>query len=208
MFDIKNNSTEIKQLFIFTHNIYFHKEITFNQGKKSYGEGSFWIIRKRNNKSYIQRYQDNPIKTSYELLWKELKIRENQSIISIQNIMRRILENYFKFFGNINIDDLEDKFEYEEKVICRSLISWINDGSHYISEDLFIEGNEDVVERYFDVFKKIFYKQGHKAHFDMMMGDYPMGNIQTFRTEEIEEKKESIAELNEAMEQVASGRKD
>lgn len=209
MFDIKNNSTDINQLFIFTHNIYFHKEITFNQGKKSYGEGSFWIVKKSNNKSYIQRYQDNPIKTSYELLWKELKIRENQSIVSIQNVMRRILENYFKFFGNINIDDLEDKFEHEEKVICRSLISWINDGSHYISEDLYVEGNEEVADKYFDIFKRIFYIQNHKAHFEMMMGDYPMRNFQTFRAEEIEEKKESIVELKKGMEQVAaSSRKD
>ncbi|MCC5801839.1 AAA family ATPase [Rossellomorea vietnamensis] len=204
MFDIKNNSTDIKQLFIFTHNIYFHKEITFNQGTKGYGEGSFWIVRKRNNRSYIQRYLDNPIKTSYELLWKELKIKENQSIVSIQNVMRRILENYFKFFGNINIDDLEDKFEYEEKVICRSLISWINDGSHYISEDLFVEANEDVVDRYFDVFKKIFYTQDHKAHFDMMMGEYPMENTQADSTEEMEEPLGDITELKEALKEVAT----
>jgi wobble nucleotide-excising tRNase len=204
MFDIKNNSTDIKQLFIFTHNIYFHKEITFNQGKKSYGEGSFWIARKRNNKSYIQRYQDNPIKTSYELLWKELKLREDQSIVSIQNVMRRILENYFKFFGNINIDDLEDKFEFQEKMICRSMISWINDGSHYISEDLFVEGNEDVVDRYFEVFKKIFYTQDHKAHFDMMMGEYPMENTQPDSTEESEVPLGNITELKEALKQVAT----
>lgn len=38
MFDIKNNSTDIKQLFVLTHNIYFHKEITFNQGKKVMGK--------------------------------------------------------------------------------------------------------------------------------------------------------------------------
>ncbi|MFF2499578.1 AAA family ATPase [Peribacillus sp. NPDC058075] len=205
MFDIKNDSIDIKQLFIFTHNIYFHKEITFNQGKKSYGEGSFWIVRKRNNKSYIQRYQENPIKTSYELLWKELKIRENQSIVSIQNVMRRILENYFKFFGNINIDDLEDKFEYEEKVICRSLISWINDGSHYISEDLYVEDNEDVADRYFDVFKKIFYIQDHKAHFDMMMGDYQIELIQTKKivgTEVATEDQQALAEVGATMEEV------
>lgn len=208
MFDIKNDSTDIKQLFIFTHNIYFHKEITFNQGKKSYGEGSFWIVRKRNNKSYIQRYQENPIKTSYELLWKELKIREYQSIVSIQNVMRRILENYFKFFGNINIDELEDKFEYEEKVICRSLISWINDGSHYISEDLYVEGNEEVADRYFEVFKKIFYIQDHKAHFDMMMSDYQYESIHIDKNGEAEEMAEeqgALAEIEIAMKQVASG---
>lgn len=172
MFDIKEGTSDVKQLFILTHNIYFHKEITFNQGKKSYGEGSFWIVRKNNNTSFIQKYKENPIKTSYELLWQELKNKEIRSLVSIQNVMRRILENYFKFFGNISIDELEDKFELEEKLICRSLISWINDGSHYISEDLYVENNEDIVHRYFDVFKKIFILEGHDAHFNMMLGDY------------------------------------
>ncbi|MFB7159716.1 AAA family ATPase, partial [Lysinibacillus sp. NPDC056232] len=183
MFDIKNNSTDIKQLFVFTHNIYFHKEITFNKGKKSYGEGGFWIVRKRNNITSITQYSENPIKTSYELLWKELKNKDNQSLVSIQNVMRRILENYFKFFGNINIDNLEEKFEFEEKMICRSLISWINDGSHSINEDLFVETNNDLVQRYFEVFKKIFTIEGHKAHFDMMIGDYQMGPIKTASVE-------------------------
>lgn len=118
-----------------------------NKGKKRFGEGSFWIVRKNNNISSIQKYKENPIKTSYELLWQELKSKENRSLISIQNVMRRILENYFKFFGNISIDELENKFQFEEKLICRSLISWINDGSHYISEDLYIENNEDMVHR-------------------------------------------------------------
>jgi wobble nucleotide-excising tRNase len=208
MFDIKNNSSDIKQLFVFTHNIYFHKEITFNQGKKSYGEGTFWIVRKRNNRSFIQKYLENPIKTSYELLWKELKNIENQSIVSTQNVMRRILENYFKFFGNINIDDLEDKFEFEEKMICRSLISWINDGSHYISEDLYVENIEGIVHKYFDVFQQIFYIEGHKAHFDMMMGDYQYASIHIDKNAEAEEKveeQEALSEIRVAMKQVASG---
>ncbi|MGH1049229.1 AAA family ATPase [Bacillus mycoides] len=172
MFDIKEGTSDVKQLFLLTHNIYFHKEITFNKGKKRFGDGSFWIVRKNNNISSIQKYKENPIKTSYELLWQELKSKENRSLISIQNVMRRILENYFKFFGNISIDELENKFQFEEKLICRSLISWINDGSHYISEDLYIENNEDIVHRYFYVFKQIFKLEGHKAHFDMMLGDY------------------------------------
>lgn len=203
MLDIKEGASDIKQIFILTHNIYFHKEITFNQGKKSFGEGGFWIVRKNNNISYIQKYEKNPIKTSYELLWQELKNKENRSLISIQNVMRRILENYFKFFGNINIDELENKFELEEKLICRSLISWINDGSHYISEDLYVENNEDIVHRYFDVFKKIFIQEGHGAHFEMMLGDYqyesPILNSNLEDNEAI-----SLDEIHSGIAQVAS----
>ncbi|MBY0008680.1 AAA family ATPase [Priestia aryabhattai] len=205
MFEMKSNTSNIKQLFILTHNIYFHKEITFSQGKKSYGEGSFWIVRKRNNISSVQRYQENPIKTSYELLWKELKNKEHQSAVSIQNIMRRILENYFKFFGNISIDHLENKFELEEKMICRSLISWINDGSHFISEDMYVENNEDIIHRYFEVFKKIFIIEGHQAHYNMMMEDYGFVVSESEIIEQLPEEIEGRIEVDEAIKQVASG---
>lgn len=57
----------------------------------------------------------------------------------------------------------------EEKNICRSLISWINDGSHSIPDDLYIDSYTDSVERYKTVFKQIFVKMDHEAHYDMMM---------------------------------------
>ncbi|WP_396159047.1 AAA family ATPase [Flavobacterium sp.] len=38
---------------------------------------------------------NNPIQSSYELLWREIKEWENNSGITIQNTLRRILENYF-----------------------------------------------------------------------------------------------------------------
>lgn len=93
-------------------------------------------------------------------------------------------------------------------MICRSLISWINDGSHYISEDLYVEGNEEVVERYFDVFKKIFYIQDHRAHFNMMMGDYQYETIHIDKNGEADEKveeQEALVEIKFAMKEVASG---
>ncbi|OBZ13642.1 AAA family ATPase [Bacillus sp. FJAT-26390] len=169
LFDVKNNSSDIKQIFLFTHNIYFHKEVTYNKGKKNFGEGTYWILRKNNNITTIQYFKDNPIKTSYELLWKELNNIHNQSPITIQNTMRRIIENYFKFFGNMDIDELENNFDTEEKIVFRSLLSWLNDGSHSINEDLYVENNEDLIERYMQVFRNIFIKTNHQAHYEMMM---------------------------------------
>ncbi|PAE24744.1 AAA family ATPase [Bacillus sp. 7894-2] len=207
MFDIRDNKTDIKQLFILTHNIYFHKEVTFKQGKKSYGEGGYWIVKKKENQSYIIRFNENPIKTSYELLWKELKTRDKQGLASIQNIMRRILENYFKFLGNIDLDSLEEKFELDDKMRCRSLISWINDGSHFISDDLYVESSDDVVERYFQVFKKIFDTQGHIAHFNMMMDDINNeADTNPSEDEDSVEEQDRFAEVGAAMREVAGTR--
>ncbi|MFC7061040.1 AAA family ATPase [Halobacillus seohaensis] len=167
--ETKNNTGETKQLILLTHNIYFHKEVSFTRPNQPFSDESFWIVRKTNNKSYVQQYDENPIKSSYELLWKELVLLKNQSLITTQNVMRRILENYFTFFGGINLTDIVNKFEDEEKSICRSLISWLHDGSHHINEDLFVERSTDTVERYLEVFMQIFYKMGHDSHYEMMM---------------------------------------
>lgn len=141
-------------------------------GKDSNKNIHYWILRKKNGITNIQYYGiENPISSSYELLWKELKEQNNNSVITIQNTMRRIIENYFKILGKYKDEDLIDKFQdYESKEICRSLISWINDGSHCIPDDLYVEALDDSLERYQEVFRMIFFHTNHIEHYNMMMG--------------------------------------
>ena len=173
--EIRTNTSDIKQIFIFTHNVYFHKEVSFNKGKggtKKQEDETFWILRKTDNITRLENYLENPIKTSYELLWKELLSAKNGgNIVTIQNIMRRILENYFKFFGNLEIDKHIEEFSDEDKIVCHSMMSWLHDGSHYINEDLFIEAPHGISVKYFNVFEKIFENSGHHSHYKMMMGE-------------------------------------
>lgn len=170
--EVKDNSS-IKQLLLFTHNVYFHKEASF-QGGRSNGcnQTHFWIIRKANNITSIQPYEQcNPIESSYELLWREIKEQGNSSCITIQNSMRRILENYFKILGKFSDGDIESNFaNLQEQQVCRSLIYWINDGSHCLPDDLFIQNQNDNVDIYRNVFRDVFKYSGHIAHYNMMMG--------------------------------------
>lgn len=169
---IKDNKGNIKQLILLTHNVYFHKEVSFIDGRtKHCNKTNFWILRKNNTITSLQNFQmKNPIQSSYELLWQELKNNEVTSSLTIQNIMRRILENYFKLLGKYGDDDLISKFNTpEEKDICRSLISWINDGSHSINDDLFVELQDRTIVTYRKVFKDIFILNGHEEHYNMMM---------------------------------------
>ncbi|MCW5202804.1 AAA family ATPase [Desulfobulbus sp. US4] len=171
--DIKSGTGNVKQLILLTHNVYFHKEVSFIDGRtKEDKYTNYWILRKNNNTAFLQSFNmKNPIKSSYELLWQELKDKENSSCISLQNTMRRIIENYFKILGKYGDDDLIKKFSSkEEQEICRSLISWINDGSHSINDDLFIEYQSKTIDNYLSVFEKIFVLTDHKGHYDMMMG--------------------------------------
>lgn len=169
---IRNNEGNIKQIILLTHNVYFHKEVSFINGRtKECSDTNYWILRKIDNISYLQDFElTNPIQNSYELLWRELKTKDNNSGITIQNTMRRIIENYFKILGGYVDDDIINKFNNpQEKEICRSLICWINEGSHTIPDDLFVELQDNTIENYFKVFKLIFKETGHIAHYEMMM---------------------------------------
>ncbi len=168
--------TNIKQVIILTHNTYFYKEITLLEYdlKRYQGKYSFWIIKKDNNISKIKNYKENPIKSSYELLWQEVKqAKENNiSCVSLQNVMRRIIEYYFRILGGFEHNhNLSECFEdIREQQVCNSFISWFNDGSHGISDDLFAQSQDISIETYLKVFENIFKITGHEAHYKMMMG--------------------------------------
>lgn len=170
--DIRDGKSDVEQIFILTHNVFFHKEASFADGRtKILNDVNYWIISKDDNITSIRSFEENnPIKTSYELLWQELKTNSSASSITIQNIMRRIIENYFSILGKDVDEKIVNSFDTtEDKMICRSLISWINDGSHSVPDDFYINSYTDSVERYKRVFRGIFIKMDHKAHYDMMM---------------------------------------
>ena len=172
---IKNieGGSHIKQLILLTHNIFFHKEVSFidgrDQERKNY---SFWVVAKKDGISSIKGYNHkNPIKSSYEMLWEEVKNWQTVSATSLQNTMRRIYETYFKVLGRMSDNEIMNSFEdIEERHICLSLIGWINDGSHTIPDDYYLVPSDDERERYLGVFRKIFEKMGHIDHYNMMMG--------------------------------------
>lgn len=171
--NIREGKGTIKQMILLTHNVYFHKEVSFIDGRTTIlKDYAYWILRKNNQITTMESFgMNNPIQSSYQLLWAELKNRQNNTNLTIQNTMRRIIENYFKLLGKYGDEELIKSFtNHEEQEICRSLICWINDGSHSIPDDHFIQHQADMIERYFLVFKKIFDHTKHKEHYDMMMG--------------------------------------
>lgn len=170
--EVRANRSHIKQAFVLTHNVYFHKEITFHKDRsagQAFKEETFWIIRKVDGKSRVQDYRVNPIKTSYELLWSEIR-DANPQAPGIQNAMRRILEHYFRILGRLGYDEIVDLFDGEEKLICKALFSWVNEGSHSIPDDVFMTFDDGAVQKQREVFKNIFVKTQHLSHYNMMMG--------------------------------------
>ncbi|PCJ95097.1 MAG: AAA family ATPase [Zetaproteobacteria bacterium] len=170
--DTKSEKEYIKQIFILTHNIYFHKQVSYRLSYKKFckqNELTYWIVRKGNGISKAEKHSKNPIRTSYELLWGEIK-NKAYTEHTVQNILRRILENYFFMFGEYeHFEELADKFDNEDKFIYLSLVSWLHDGSHNILDDISVCASTEQIEAQLRVFRLIFEKTDHIAHYKMMM---------------------------------------
>jgi len=168
--DAAIESSKTKQVIVLTHNVYFYRQVTYRKHKDKFSgnDVSFWVVKKGRTGSRIQRYNENPIKSSYQLLWDEYKHNSSNAHI-LPNVMRRILEYYFSLLGDIPLDNISDNFEGHNKQICESLLSWVHAGSHNVFDDAYFDITDETISIYKEVFKEIFKKTGHEAHFDMMM---------------------------------------
>lgn len=117
----------------------------------------------------------NPIRTSYELLWME--VREAEKALEsgagvdqrIANTVRRILEHYFSILGSTDYITICDKFAGQDKLTCRSLFSWVNALSHSSLDDVHITPSDAQTKNALRVFREIFKRSDHSAHYEMMM---------------------------------------
>lgn len=189
------NGNFIKQIFILTHNAYFHREITYNYVSK-YEYVSFYYISKFDNESSIRLCETqntniptemmniNPVKNSYAALWDEYKEIKSY-VIPLMNVIRRILEYYFlqlcgyegsKLRQVILIDnkhkfiDKDGNFESEKYQLATAMLSYIYANSSGINDGRdFVDGGFTVDECK-EIFEMIFEEMDQKQHYDMMMG--------------------------------------
>jgi wobble nucleotide-excising tRNase len=171
--EARDKTSRIKQVFVLTHNAHFHKEVTFRRAKNRKNvakDETFWVVHKSGLSSKILFHETNPIKTSYDALWEQIR-RPDRGNLSIQNTMRRILESYFKILGGHELHELPERFDGVDKVACASLVSWVNDGSHFTPDDITFVLDQAAVDNYLRIFQNVFDAWGHIEHYRMMMGD-------------------------------------
>lgn len=165
------NGSNVKQVFILTHNIYFHQEVAFkgNRHNSMASKERFWLLRKVNECTSITEFEKNQIHSSYDLLWQELKNPNTEGAL-ICNTMRRILEHYYKVIGHLDYEKIIDSFDGQDKLICKTLLPFINTGSHIINDDLHLSLEGDMIDKYKNIFRLIFEKTNQICHYNMMMG--------------------------------------
>jgi wobble nucleotide-excising tRNase len=101
-------------------------------------------------------------------LWAEVANRKyNRN--TVQNTLRRIVEQASKLLGGIELKKLENEFSGADLTACRTLMAWVNEGSHFSHDDLCVTVDESVIGIYLNVFRMIFEKCGWGAHYRMMM---------------------------------------
>jgi wobble nucleotide-excising tRNase len=163
----------VRQILVLTHNAYFHREVTYRRHGESDAGRQYLLLRKRAGQATaITAHSENPVKSPYRSLWDEVRDASRDpgsSRVALQNVMRRIVESYFRTMGGVNEDQIFSKFAGAELLVCRSLFSWLNDGSHTIVDDAEHCPSDAATDVWLDVFKKVFERTGNAGHYEMMM---------------------------------------
>ena len=178
MEDVKRVDSPLTHIILLTHNTHFHHDVTYvrtedERAGTTAGRRFFSIRKDGEDASVIERHgADNPVKTYYRMLWMEVaRASDAQGALSptLQNVLRRILESYFKAMGDVGIDDLNTHFTGLESVAFRALWSWANDGSHTIIDTPDFVHTQVAAATALSVFREIFVRTHHGAHYTMMM---------------------------------------
>lgn len=164
----REDDTKIQQVIILTHNITFHREITYIRKGEGDADTTYFTIHKNRSGSTIEQFSTNPINSTYELLWKDL-FRDDCLPITAQNLSRRIIETFFKFIGSVDIDKFISNMETPDKEIAQSFLSWANAGSHSPIDDETFFNTCETTETFKRILHSIFTNSGHSEHYNRMI---------------------------------------
>lgn len=170
----QEDGSRVSQVIVLTHNVHFHKEVTYRWDRSADGKRIFYIIRKFNDAPHrLNSYEKNPIQSAYGRLWGEVRdAQDNPQIhspVGLENIMRRILETYFHVLGDVGQHDITSRFSGDDMLVCRSLYLWAHGGSHSLFDDNDFSPTTSSTDMYLRVFREIFEKTDQIQHYRMMM---------------------------------------
>lgn len=185
----------IKQIFILTHNPYFHRDVTYAYVKR-YEYASYYLVQKFDNRSSIthcvkqnpdipsEKMNYNPVKNAYAALWDEYK--EVTSGIALMNVIRRILEYYFLQLSGLEGSTLRQRILVDHKYdfthdeagneddskyrMASTMLSYIQSSNGSIIDGVHYILSSMDLDVCRKTFRMIFETMGQKEHYKMMMG--------------------------------------
>jgi wobble nucleotide-excising tRNase len=182
----------IRQIFILTHNPYFHKEVSFYRlGDEYYKKVSFYEVKKsESNISSISICErainsvdsDNefenfsPVQNSYTALWNEYK--EVSTTATLLSIMNRIVEYHFVQLCSYRIEELRSRVlshvgSENQRNLVNDILRYIYDGLNNkddMDDGIYFVAQTDNDE-YKAAFRAIFEAMGQEPHYRKMTGE-------------------------------------
>lgn len=165
---VLQENSNISQLFILTHNLYFFNELLNplipNHSRYKDKYKMFRVIKYKF--SNIIELGKNEIQNDYQAYWQVIKDcqSEQKNPILVANSMRNILEHFFGFVYKQKIDylaKLDNKYEVFQHYINRESHSYM--GS--------ISDVKDInIELFLEAFKSVFETLDFQDHYQAMMG--------------------------------------
>lgn len=162
-----------KQIFIFTHNLYFYHEFfkIINKEDKKNNITSFRIFKNQNNFSCISSLKRDEILNDYQAYWQILKEYKQKKIHKaiIPNTMRNILENFIGFVYAKKLIDIVNEY-FANDIQYKAFYRYISRESHSDREN--ISDVKDIdINMFFEAFENFFNKLKHEEHYEKMMGE-------------------------------------
>lgn len=168
----KGDHPNIKQLFLLTHNLKFHKEVCY---RPDAAINHYKIDKLRSLQSTISHSgKKNPVKTPYEELWASVRLAMDEperDCVWLGNVVRRIVESYYEFLGHSdNLYQVDESTSIEDRILHEAVVAWSHGKSHKTYEqDALLSPNSTPVG-WIDALRNLFERTGNIAHFNAMTG--------------------------------------
>ena len=157
---------EYKQVFVFTHSLYFFYELAKTGKDESGGAKKLFRIEKDSETSKILEMKYNEIQNDYHSYWLIVK-DEQQPPALIANCMRNIIDYFFGFVENKSLNNVFQSPELRENRF-QAFYRYINRESHSDSQNIF-DMKEFDYNSFKDAFELVFRKTGYEDHYNKMM---------------------------------------
>lgn len=168
------NSSNLKQLFVLTHNLYFFHELDkiIRDDKQQKHTKKFRIKRNNTNHSEINELKDDEILNDYQEFWNIYKNKDKYPKTILPNVMRNIIEYFFSYIGNGSYQKIIAQLENEQNQKYTPFIRFVNRKSHsdLKNMDMAYDTNSIDIDNFIETFEKIFDNNDiYKEHYNKMM---------------------------------------
>jgi len=155
-----------EQVFVLTHSLYFFYEITETKHDERKETQKLFRLVKNDTGSYFEKLTYESIKNDYQAYWYFVK-DPNQHPALIANCMRNIIEYFFNFIENKDLNNFFQQPTLQE-IRFQAFYRYINRESHSLGQNIF-DFKEFNYQDFKDAFAELFKVAGYEEHYKKMI---------------------------------------